>query len=60
MVASVSSTVDVAVASDSALIASGNSVGDVLPEYKVRSLPLVGNNVLDLINIMVGYHGPAS
>jgi len=57
-VASVSSTVEVVAASDSALIASGNSVGDVLPEYKVRSLPLVGNNVLDLINVMVGYTGP--
>ena len=58
VVASVSSTVDVSIASDSALTASGNSVGDVLPEYKVRSLPLVGNNVLDLINIMIGYQGP--
>jgi hypothetical protein len=57
-VSSVVSTVEVIAASDAALISSGNSVGDVLPEYKVRSLPLVGNNVLDLINTMVGYTGP--
>ena len=54
-VAAVSSAVDVQIASDSALTASGASVGAVLPDYKVQSLPLVGNNVLDLINIMIGY-----
>ena len=57
-VAAVSSAVDVQIASDSALTASGASVGAVLSDYKVQSLPLVGNNVLDLINIMIGYQGP--
>jgi hypothetical protein len=31
-----------------------SSIGDVLPEYRVKNLPLVGNNVLDLLNILPG------
>jgi hypothetical protein len=31
-----------------------SSVGTVLPEQKVRNLPLVGNNVIDLLNILPG------
>jgi hypothetical protein len=57
-VAAVTSAVDVQIAADSALTASGASVGAVLSTDKVQSLPLVGNNVLDLINIMIGYQGP--
>lgn len=57
-VAGVNTAVDVSIAADSALTSSGASVGEVLPEYKVQALPLVGNNVLDLINIMIGYQGP--
>jgi len=54
-----STNVDVTAALDSLLATSGASIGNVLSATKVRDLPLVGNNVLDLINIMNGYTPPA-
>src|SRR5688572_7019407 len=53
-VASAATTVEVQSEAISAITAAGASVGDVLPEYRIRNLPLVGNNVLDLLNILPG------
>src|SRR3954467_9130664 len=52
-------SVDVSAAVDSQLATSGASIGNVLSATKVSALPLVGNNGLDLINIMNGYTQPA-
>jgi len=48
-VGGVAQSVDVTVAADTLLSTSSASVGTVLPEYKVRDLPLRLGNVLDLI-----------
>src|SRR6185295_10983564 len=48
-VGGVAQTVDVTVAADTLLATSSASVGTVLPEYKIRDLPLRLGNVLDLI-----------
>jgi hypothetical protein len=47
-------TVEVSVAGDRLLLESNSSVGDVLPETKVRELPLTSQNVLDLSKVMGG------
>jgi hypothetical protein len=49
-----SETVEVSVAGDRILLESSSSVGDVLPESKVRDLPLTSQNVLDLSKVMGG------
>ena len=51
-------SVDVSVAIDSTLATTSASIGNDLSGDKVRNLPLVGNNVLDMINIMPGYTPP--
>src|SRR5262245_15568834 len=48
-VGSVAQTVEVSVAADTLIATSSSSVGTVLPEYKVRDLPLGGRNVMDLL-----------
>jgi hypothetical protein len=53
-VATQATTVDVSIDRTGALLESSPSVGDVLPEYRIKNLPLVGNNVLDLLNILPG------
>ncbi|HYR86722.1 MAG TPA: TonB-dependent receptor [Terriglobia bacterium] len=53
-VASQAQSVEVTIEADTLIATSSSSVGDVLPEGKVRDLPVVGNNVLDLINTMAG------
>jgi carboxypeptidase family protein/TonB-dependent receptor-like protein len=51
--------VEVSVAADQLQIESTASVGLVLPEQKVRELPIVGQNVLDLIQVLPGFRqGP--
>src|SRR5262245_21491725 len=52
-VGAVSTSVDVSVAAEAAL-ASSSSVGSVLPEYKVNSLPLANRDVLALTSTMAG------
>ena len=47
-------TVDVSVSSDSILRETSASVGDVLSSDKIQNLPLVGNNVLDLLETLPG------
>lgn len=53
-VASTATTIDVQAEAISAITATGPSVGDVLPRERIQSLPLVGNNVLDLLDILPG------
>ena len=50
-------TVDVTIAADTLLATSSSSVGEVLTQQKVSDLPLVGNDVLDLILVMNGVEG---
>ena len=47
-------TVDVTATTDSILRESSASVGDVLQRSKIENLPLVGNNVLDLLATLPG------
>src|ERR1041384_2433978 len=42
-------TVDVSVAADTLIATTSSSVGAVLPEYKLRDLPLATRNALDLV-----------
>src|SRR5499427_7762293 len=42
-------SVDVNVAADTLIATTSASVGTVLPEYKVRDLPLTSRNILDLV-----------
>src|SRR5437867_2804578 len=42
-------SLDVTIAADTLLATSSNSVGTVLPEYKLRDLPALNNNVFDLV-----------
>ena len=50
-------TVEVNVAADTLIATTSSSVGTVLPEYKVRDLPLATRNVLDLIATTAGTGG---
>jgi hypothetical protein len=53
-VGAVTQTVDVSVARDSILRETSASVGDVLTQDKIDNLPMVGNNVLNLLLTMPG------
>src|SRR5215813_5601181 len=53
-VGGVSTTVEVNIDATSLLTTSSASIDQTLPEYRVRDLPLVGNNVLDLIGVLGG------
>jgi hypothetical protein len=46
--------VEVSIAVDTLLATSSASVGEVLSQEKMRDLPLVGNNVLSLLNSLSG------
>src|SRR5215471_4707347 len=50
-------TVDVSVAADTLLATSSNSVGAILPEYKVRDLPLSTRDVFGLVAATPGTQG---
>src|SRR5438046_836205 len=47
-------SVDVTIAADTILATSSNSVGTVLPEYKVRDLPTIAGNVFNIVQNMPG------
>jgi hypothetical protein len=53
-VASLATNVEVSVAADTVLATSSPSVGQVLSQDKVQDMPLVGNNVLDLLRLLPG------
>src|SRR5262247_2130705 len=52
--AAAGTTIDVAVAADALLATSSNSVGTILPEYKVRDLPLAVRDVIALVGNTAG------
>jgi hypothetical protein len=52
-----SQSVEVNVAADTLIATTSSSVGSVLPEYKVRDLPLATRNVLDLVGTTAGTQG---
>src|SRR5688572_24267573 len=47
-------TVEVIADRANELAANSASVGDVLPETRINNLPIVGNNVLSLLNVLPG------
>jgi hypothetical protein len=53
-VGNAASTVDVTISTDSLLATSSSTVGTTLTEQRVSALPLVGNDVLDLISTLAG------
>jgi outer membrane receptor for ferrienterochelin and colicin len=53
-VGEIASTVDVTASRSAAILEQGPSVGDVLTQERIQSLPVVGNNVLDLLEILPG------
>lgn len=48
-------TVNVAVDASTLISSSSASVGEVLSEDRIRNLPTVGNNVLDLLEVLPGF-----
>ena len=50
-------SVDVSVAADTLIATTSSSVGTVLPEYKIRDLPLSTRNILDLVSTASGAQG---
>src|SRR5262245_57655 len=59
-VGAASTQVEVSVATEALLTESAASVGTVLPEQRVRELPLVGQNVLDLLKVLPGFREGAT
>ena len=54
-VGAVAQAVEVTVQADTLLATSSPSIGEVLTEKRVLDLPIVSNNVLDLVRILPGY-----
>ncbi|HYR84233.1 MAG TPA: TonB-dependent receptor [Terriglobia bacterium] len=59
-VSSVATAVEVTASADTLIATTSSSVGSVLPDYKVRDLPLAGRNVLDLVLTTAGAGPTAS
>src|SRR5438093_169428 len=59
-VGSLAQSVEVTVAADTLIATSSSSVGTVLPDYKVRDLPLGGRNVMDLLTRTAGVSNAVS
>src|SRR2546427_4477955 len=53
-VAAASQSVEVSVEAENLITTSSSSVGEVLPQKQIQDLPLVSNNVLDLVGVMGG------
>lgn len=53
-VATQAQSVEVIVAADTVLATSSPTIGQVLSEKKVSEVPVVGNNVLDMLNVLGG------
>src|SRR5207249_10645771 len=49
--------VEVTIAADTVLATSSNSIGTILPEYKVRDLPTIAGNVFNIVQNMPGVMG---
>src|SRR2546425_1044574 len=54
LVASQAQSVEVTVAADTLLATSSPTIGQVLSEKKVADMPVVGNNVLDMLTVLGG------
>src|SRR5213593_577779 len=52
--AAAGTSVDVTIAADTVLATSSNSIGTILPEYKVRDLPTIAGNVFNIVQNMPG------
>jgi hypothetical protein len=51
--------VEITASTELALIETSATVGDILPEYRIRQLPMATNNILDLLDILPGFEfGP--
>src|SRR5438128_5366068 len=46
--------VEVTIAADTTLATSSNSIGTILPEYKIRDLPVQSRNIFDLVRTTPG------
>src|SRR5579883_3502367 len=53
-VAAAAQSIEVSVEATNLITATSSSVGEVLPQKQVQDLPLVSNNVLDLVGVMGG------
>src|SRR5215470_14634572 len=53
-VAAAAQSVEVSVEAGNLITTSSSSVGEVLPQRQIQDLPLVSNNVLDLVGVMGG------
>jgi hypothetical protein len=53
-ISTVAQAVEVTVAADTLLATSSSSVGGVLPDYRVRDLPVVGRDALELVSLLPG------
>src|SRR4030095_5665809 len=53
-VATQAQSVEVTIAADTILATSSPTIGQVLSEKKVTDLPVVGNNVLDMLTVLGG------
>ena len=53
-VAGVNTQVEVTMSATGIIATQGATVGQILNQQKVQDLPLVGNNILDLISVMAG------
>src|SRR5882672_195928 len=52
--AAAGTNVEVTIAADTVLATSSNSIGTILPNYKVRDLPALTGNVFNLVQYMPG------
>jgi hypothetical protein len=52
--AAAGTNVEVTVAADTVLATSSNSIGTILPEYRVRDLPTISGNVFNIVQNMPG------
>ncbi len=56
-VAGQTQSVEVTISPDTLIATTSSSIGSVLPEYKIRDLPLATRNVLDLVGTTTGTQG---
>ena len=59
-VGNVATSVEVQISADRLLSESSASIGEVLSQEKISSLPLVGNDILDLVRILPGFRESAA
>jgi len=52
----VTQSVEVTITAQNLITSSSSSVGEVLPQRQIQDLPLVSNNVLDLVGVMAGVY----